>query len=94
MAAGCVPIASDIPSYRWILGEDAQHLTVPTNNARAYADRIRMISSDPEFYEQIQERLQKRQQDNFSPDNTVNGYLRLIDDLVKTHDPKHFSPCL
>jgi len=92
MAAGCVPIASDIPSYRWILGEDARHLTVPTNNAKAYADRIRMISSDPEFYKQIQERLQKRQQDNFSPDNTVNGYLRLIDDLVKTHDPKHFSP--
>lgn len=92
MAAGCVPIASDIPSYRWILGEDAQHLTVPTNNARAYADRIRMISSDPEFYKQIQERLQKRQQDYFSPDNTVNGYLRLIEKLSKTHDLKRYLP--
>ncbi|GKT08606.1 glycosyltransferase family 4 protein [Desulforhabdus sp. TSK] len=92
MAAGCVPIASDIPSYRWILGEDADTLLVPGKDAKAYAERIRILAGNPERYRQIQERLQQQQKENFTPEATVNSYLSLIEELRKTHDPNRFSP--
>lgn len=92
MGSGCVPIASDIPSYRWILGEDADTLLVPAKDAKAYAERIFVLASNPERYRQIQGRLQKRQQECFSPATTVNGYLRLIEEMKQTHDPSRFCP--
>jgi glycosyltransferase involved in cell wall biosynthesis len=90
MAAGAVPIVSDIPVFRWILGEDADTLLVPVKDARAYADRLLALAADPERYRQIQQRLQQRQQENFSPASTVDGYLRLIEELLQTHDPARF----
>lgn len=91
MAVGCVPIASDIASYRWILGEDANTLVCPVKNARAYAERIFTLSAEPERYLQVQKRLQRRQQEHFSPEVTVNGYLQLIDELQNTHDECRFA---
>ncbi|MBN1126165.1 MAG: glycosyltransferase [Sedimentisphaerales bacterium] len=92
MASGCVPIASDIPSYRWILGDDADTLLATVKDAQAYADRIVALAADSKCYRQIQERLQRRQKQKFSPEATVNGYLRLIEELRKTHDPSRFLP--
>lgn len=92
MAVGCVPIASDIPSYRWILGEDIDSLVVPGKDAKAYAERISILAADPERYRQIQVRLQKRQQENFSPEATVNGYLSLIEELQNKRNAEKFEP--
>ncbi len=92
MGAGCVPIASDIPSYRWILGEDAETSVAPVKDAAAYADRIQALVSAPERYRQIQKRLQERQRERFSPASTVGGYLCLIEELCQTHDPARFEP--
>ncbi len=83
MAVGCVPIASDIPAYRWILGEDADTLLVPVKDATAYAQRIYMLARNPERYRQIQERLQRRQREKFTPQATVNGYLDLIERIAR-----------
>lgn len=92
MAAGSVPIVSDIPVFRWILGEDAEALVAPVKDAAAYADRIQALVSDPERYRQIQKRLQTRQRECFSPESTVGGYLRLIEELRETHDSSRFAP--
>lgn len=90
MAAGAVPVVSDIPVFGWILGEDADTLLAPVKDAQAYADRLLALAADPERYRQIQQRLQGRQQENFSPVATVGGYLRLIDELRQGHDPARF----
>lgn len=90
MASGAVPVASDIPVFRWILGDDADTLLAPVKDAQAYADRLIALATDPERYRQIQQRLRRRQQKNFSPASTVGGYLRLIEELRQTHDPSRF----
>ena len=92
MEMGCVPIASDIPAFRWILGEDAKALVAPVKNAGAYAERIRILATDPDHYREIQDRLQRRQRKNFSPEITVRGYLRLIENLRKHRDEELFLP--
>lgn len=92
MAAGAIPVVSAIPVFRWILGEDADTLSAPVKDTRTYAARIHMLAADPARYQKIQARLQQRQKDNFSPESTVSGYLRLIEKLRKTHDPNRFIP--
>lgn len=64
----------------------------PVKDAEAYAQRIRMLAAQPELYREIQKRLQKRQRESFTPQATVGGYLRLIEELRKTHEPKRFEP--
>lgn len=46
MAAGAVPIASDIPGYRHVLGDRAEALLVPPGDAAALAQRIRTTMRD------------------------------------------------
>jgi phosphatidylinositol alpha-mannosyltransferase len=41
MSAGAVPIASDIPGYRHVLGAMAPELTFPPDDATALAERVR-----------------------------------------------------
>jgi len=91
MGMGCVPIASDIPSHRWILEEEADTLLVPVKNAQAYAEQIRKIASNPNRYIEIQARLKKRQKDDFIPERTVSGFVQLINDLRIKHTNNRFE---
>lgn len=43
MAAGAVPVASDIPGYRHVLAERADALLVAPGDAAALADRVRVL---------------------------------------------------
>lgn len=86
MGAGCVPVASDIPSHRWILGSDADTLLVPVDDASAYADVVISLMECPKQYSQIQERLKSRQAEYFSPQSTIEGYLSLITKVQRTRD--------
>ena len=92
MAAGCVPITSDIPPNRWVLGESARELQSPVKDATAYAERLCTIAANPDYYRFLQERLRQRQHENFTPQATVRGYLRLIEDLRKHRDEERFLP--
>jgi glycosyltransferase involved in cell wall biosynthesis len=92
MTVGCVPICSDIPAYRWILDKDADLLTVPVGNARAYAERIEFLAANPQLYQEIQARLKRRQQEMFTPEKTVQEYLDLISNLTCSHDISKFEP--
>ena len=92
MATGCVPIASDIPAYRWILGEDATFLMSPVKDVEAYADRLLAIVAAPELYARLQARLLRRQRKHFAPEVTVERYLKLIAKLQETRDPNRFEP--
>ncbi|MEK7401223.1 MAG: glycosyltransferase family 4 protein [Gemmatimonadota bacterium] len=46
MAAGAVPIASDIPGYRGVLGERATDVLFPAGDAAALAARLRDLTGD------------------------------------------------
>lgn len=92
MAAGSIPIVSDIPVFRWILGDDAETLQAPINDVQAYADRLCAIAEDPERYRLLQQRLHQRQRENFTPEVTVNGYLSLLTRLKAKHNEDNFTP--
>jgi maltose O-acetyltransferase len=92
MAAGCVPITSDIPVFRWILGDSAPLLIAPVRNAKAYAEQLVALIEDPSRYEMLQQRLWRRQRENFTPEVTVGRYLDLIGRLCQEHDPAKVAP--
>lgn len=81
MALGCVPICSDIENFKWVLGEAADRLQCDLHNPEDYAQRIAYMSSHPDIYRATQLYLQKRQQNLFTPEHTVQGYLDLINEL-------------
>jgi glycosyltransferase involved in cell wall biosynthesis len=91
MAAGAVPVASNLPVFQWIAGSDAESLLVPVGDARAYAERIRALSSDPARYLALQKRLRERQKQFFAPKLTVNNYLKLIEEIRKNRDHDKFT---
>jgi glycosyltransferase involved in cell wall biosynthesis len=91
MAAGCVPIVSDIPVFRWILGEDAEHLTADVQSPSAYADRLVELASDPIKHKCLQNSLRNRQRENFTPEATVSEYLKLLEDLLKHRNRDRFT---
>jgi len=92
MAAGCVPIVSDIPVFRWILGDSAALLTSPVKDAKVYAEQLVALAKDPSRYAILQQRLWRRQRENFTPAVTVGRYLDLIGRLCQEHDPAKMTP--
>ncbi len=90
MALGSVPIASDLENFKWVLGDVASKLQVPTGLADGYAERIADLAGNPTEYCRIQAYLRDRQRAMFTPEMTVNGYLALIARLKAAHDPKNF----
>jgi glycosyltransferase involved in cell wall biosynthesis len=91
MGAGAVPVVSDIPVFRWILGEVANALVASVKDPDAYAGRICRLAAHPDQYRYIQNHLRRRQRENFSPETTVGNYLRLIEALRENHKPERFS---
>jgi glycosyltransferase involved in cell wall biosynthesis len=79
MACGVVPIASNLPSFTWILGADAERLQVENNdNAEEYAERICLLAEDPAECRNIQMRLRARQRERFTPPVTAAKYIDLF----------------
>ncbi len=83
MAAGAVPVARDIPAFRWILGEDADALLVPGESPAGYVERLVGLVLDAERYQKLQRRLQERQRACFSPSGTVAGYRAVVESLAE-----------
>jgi len=81
MALGCVPVCSNIENFKWVLGEAADRLQCGLYNPEEYTQRITYMTSHPDIYCATQLYLQKRQQNFFTPERTVQGYLDLINEL-------------
>jgi hypothetical protein len=82
MSTGCVPICSDIDNFRWVLGNVAPQLQCRLNNPEDYAGRIIYLSSDVDTYIEMQKYLRGRQQEMFTPERTIRGYLDMIIELT------------
>lgn len=81
MALGCVPVCSDIENFKWVLGVAFEHLKCGLDNPEDYAQRIAYLVGHPNVYQDTQHYLQKRQKKMFTPEQTVRGYLDLINEL-------------
>lgn len=82
MATGCVPICSDIPNFRWVLGEAAEQLRCALNDPREYVRRILLLWEDGDLYKGLQAYLHRRQREAFTPERTIGKYVDLFSELA------------
>ncbi len=93
MALGCVPVCSDIENFKWVLGEAADRLQCGLHKPKDYVQRIAYMISYPDVYRATQLYLQKRQQNLFTPEHTVQGYVDLINELISGGQRELPLPC-
>ncbi len=85
MAAGCVPIASDLPGVREVVGRTG--LLFPAGDANHLAGILRGLRDDPALVEQISDRSRARAAE-FGRERTFFEYERLITELIARRDLK------
>lgn len=86
MAAGCVPIASDLPGVREVVGQTG--FLFPTGDTNHLAGILRGLCDDPMLVQQIGDRARVRAAD-FGRENTICEYERLITGLIACRDLKN-----
>ena len=79
MAAGCVPIASDLPGVREVVGQNG--FLFPPGNTNRLAEILQGLRDDPVLLQQIGDRARVRAAD-FGRENTICKYERLITGLI------------
>jgi len=85
MAAGCVPIASNLPGVREVVGQTG--FLFPTGNASRLAAILRGLRDDPALVQRISERARVRAA-GFGRERTICEYERLITELIACRDLK------
>lgn len=83
MAAGCLPVASDLPGVREVLGRIGW--TVPPGSVRALAATLRHLRDSPALLEEIGARAQQRAA-AFTWQRTVSAYERLFASIVAVRE--------
>jgi hypothetical protein len=79
MAAGCVPVASDLPGVREVLGRIG--FTFPPSSVNGLAMTLRALRDNPALVEQVAVRARGRAA-TFTWERTVADYERLFQSLV------------
>lgn len=79
MAAGCVPVASDLPGVREVVGPVG--FTFRPGDVDALAAVLRLLRNDPTLVEEIAARARDRAW-SFSWERTISEYGRLFQSLV------------
>ncbi len=83
MAAGCVPVASDLPGVRDVVAETG--FTFPVGDVDGLATTLRRLRDEPALVEQSGARARERAS-TFTWERTVSEYERLFVDLVVTRE--------
>jgi glycosyltransferase involved in cell wall biosynthesis len=86
MAAGCVPVASDLPGVRDVLGRIG--FTFPARSVEGLAAMLRRLRDDPALVSEVGTRARKRAS-IFTWERTVSDYERLFRDLVAARELRH-----
>ncbi len=79
MAAGCVPIASNLPGVREVVGQTG--FLFPVGDADRLADILRNLRDDPEQVQQISGRARTRAA-GFDHEHVISNYESLITGLM------------
>jgi glycosyltransferase involved in cell wall biosynthesis len=86
MAAGCIPVASDLPGVREVTGRIG--FTFPVGSVSELARTLRQLRDSPRQLAQISQRARERAA-RFTWDRTVTQYERLYSDLVDARSLRH-----
>ncbi|MBA2678733.1 MAG: glycosyltransferase family 4 protein [Ktedonobacteraceae bacterium] len=83
MAAGCVPIASNLPGVREVVGQTG--FLFPVGDADWLADILRTLRDDPEQVQQISARARIRAA-RFDHEHVISNYESLITGLMGANE--------
>lgn len=83
MAAGCVPIASDLPGVREVAGQTG--FLFPAGDANHLTEILRGLRDEPVLVQQIGDRARIRAAE-FSRERTIYEFERLITELIAYRD--------
>ena len=83
MAAGLPSVASDVPINRWLLGDDAAGLLVPSENAPAWAAAINRLLDDRALATRLGAAAWQRAQADFDLGKMVEQYKALFERLLE-----------
>ena len=83
MAAGCVPIASDLPGVREVVGQSG--LLFPAGSAIHLAEILCGLRDNPALVQRMAERARARAA-SFSRERTIHDYEHLITGLIASRD--------
>jgi glycosyltransferase involved in cell wall biosynthesis len=82
MAAGCIPVASDLPGVRDVV--EPIGFTFPPGDVTALADILQKLQGNPDMVSEIGQQA-RGYASHFSRDHMVSAYEQLFLDLVRTH---------
>ena len=85
MAAGCVPIASDLPGVREVVGQTG--FLFPKGDVNCLASILRSLRDDPAQVQQMGERARIRATE-FDKERTICAYENIITELVASQGPQ------
>jgi hypothetical protein len=86
MAAGCVPVASDLPGVREVLGRIG--FTFPPHSVEVLAATLRHLRDDSALIAEIGIRARRRAS-TFTWDRTLSDYESLFNELVAVRELRH-----
>ncbi len=79
MASGCTVVASDTGAFRSIVDEGVTGHVVPTEDAEALADRLRLLMRDPARTAEMGRRGRERVERGFSVEREAEGIAAVYD---------------
>ena len=84
MAAGCVPIASDLPGVREVVGQTG--FLFPKGDVNRLASILRSLRDDPALVQQMGDRARIRATE-FDKELTTDAYENIVMELVASQAP-------
>jgi hypothetical protein len=89
MAAGCVPVASQLAGITdWIVDDGESGFVVPPGDAHVFAGRIRRLHEDRRMLELMSRRSRETAESRFSREAMIKGYLEVFQSLLAEPPPE------
>lgn len=82
IGCGCPIVANDVPSARYILGEEFAELTVDCNDVGALVDRVVAVLGDPIAAQLVTDRLRWHVRERFDWRPVAEGYASIFEEVA------------
>jgi len=83
MAAGAVPVVSDLPALREVVEDHRNGIVVPERSAQAWAEAIRSLLRDPASIETMSRAARATIRDRHDLSTVAQSYLELFRSVTR-----------